>query len=115
MLILDTIEPPCRPSCERGSVDSGLPRRSDQRSSADHRVAHIGLLHLWRPTGGRQEPRTGCRQQIITAAERLVTSPLRGESSDDLLPGLCHLALDRAVSWFRPGAGRVLWWSRPPR
>lgn len=39
---------------------------------------------------------------IISAAERLATAPLRGESHDDLLPGLRHLALDRAVYWFRP-------------
>lgn len=39
---------------------------------------------------------------IISAAERLATAPLLGESHDDLLPGLRHLALDRAVYWFRP-------------
>ena len=39
---------------------------------------------------------------IISAAERLSTAPLRGESHDDLLPGLRHLSLDRAVYWFRP-------------
>jgi toxin ParE1/3/4 len=39
---------------------------------------------------------------IISAAERLATAPLRGESHDDLLPGLRHLAHDRAVYWFRP-------------
>ena len=43
-------------------------------------------------------------EAIITAAERLATAPLRGESHDDLLPGLRHLALDRAVTWFRPRA-----------
>jgi plasmid stabilization system protein ParE len=41
-------------------------------------------------------------EAIITAAERLATAPFRGESRDDLLPGLRHLALDRAVYWFRP-------------
>jgi plasmid stabilization system protein ParE len=41
-------------------------------------------------------------EAIITAAERLATAPLRGESHDDLLPGLRHLALDRAVYWFLP-------------
>lgn len=41
-------------------------------------------------------------EAIITAAERLATAPLRGESHDDLLPGLRHLALDLAVTWFRP-------------
>jgi len=43
-------------------------------------------------------------EAIITAAERLATAPLRGESHDDLLAGLRHLALDRAVYWFRPHA-----------
>ena len=43
-------------------------------------------------------------EAIITAAERLATAPFRGESHDDLLPGLRHLALDRAVYWFRPRA-----------
>jgi plasmid stabilization system protein ParE len=41
---------------------------------------------------------------IIAAAERLATAPFRGECHDDLLPGLRHLALDRAVYWFRPRA-----------
>ena len=41
---------------------------------------------------------------IIAAAERLATAPWRGESHDDLMPGLRHLALDRAVYWFRPRA-----------
>ena len=41
-------------------------------------------------------------EAIITAAERLATAPFRGDSRDDLLPGLRHLALDRAVYWFRP-------------
>jgi toxin ParE1/3/4 len=43
-------------------------------------------------------------EAIITAAERLPTAPLRGESHDDLLPGLRYLALDRAVTWFRARA-----------
>lgn len=41
-------------------------------------------------------------EAIITAAERLATAPFRGDFRDDLLPGLRHLALDRAVYWFRP-------------
>ena len=46
-------------------------------------------------------------EAIITAAEglaaeRLATAPFRGESHDDLLPGLRHLALDSAVYWFLP-------------
>jgi toxin ParE1/3/4 len=40
-------------------------------------------------------------EAIITAAERLATAPLRGESHDDLLPCLRYLALDRAETWFR--------------
>jgi plasmid stabilization system protein ParE len=43
-------------------------------------------------------------EAIITAAERLATAPFRGESHDDLLPGLRYLALDRAVTWFRARA-----------
>lgn len=39
---------------------------------------------------------------IITTAERLRIAPFRGESHDDLLPGLRHLALDSAVYWFMP-------------
>ena len=41
-------------------------------------------------------------EAIIAAAERLATAPFRGECHDELLPGLRHLALDRAVTWFRP-------------
>jgi hypothetical protein len=41
-------------------------------------------------------------EAIITAPELLATAPLREELHDDLLPGLRHLALDRAVYWFLP-------------
>ena len=41
-----------------------------------------------------------CIEAIIAAAERLLTTPFRGECHHDLLPGLCHLALDRAVTLF---------------
>ena len=41
-------------------------------------------------------------EEIITAAERLSPAPLCGDSHDDLLLGLRHLALDRAVYLFRP-------------
>ncbi|QNI78273.1 hypothetical protein SynRS9909_00258 [Synechococcus sp. RS9909] len=41
-------------------------------------------------------------EAIIAAAERLATAPFRRECHDDLLPGLRHLALDRADYWFRP-------------
>ena len=43
-------------------------------------------------------------EAIIAAAERLATAPFRGDCHDDLPPGLRHLALDRAVYWFRPRA-----------
>ena len=39
-------------------------------------------------------------QQILSNAERLATAPLRGDAHDDLLPGLRHLSLDRAIYWF---------------
>ena len=41
---------------------------------------------------------------LLVAADSLAKAPLRGESRDDLLPGLRHLALDRAVYWFRSRA-----------
>ena len=41
---------------------------------------------------------------LLATADSSATAPLRGESRDDLLPGLRHLALDRAVYWFRPRA-----------
>ena len=43
-------------------------------------------------------------EAIIAAAERLATAPFRGDCNDDLLTGLRHLVLDRAVYWFRPRA-----------
>lgn len=65
--------------------------------------------HLIQAYQGFGEPQAEARRHaaaridaIISAAERLATAPLRGESHDDLLPGLRHLALDRAVYWFRP-------------
>ena len=38
----------------------------------------------------------GIRQE----ADRLASAPFRGESHDDLLPGLRHLTIDRAIYWF---------------
>ena len=38
--------------------------------------------------------------EIRAEAERILTAPNRGERHDDLLPGLRHLALGRAVYWF---------------
>ena len=39
-------------------------------------------------------------QEIRVAAERILSAPHRGERHDDLLPGLRHLAIGRAVYWF---------------
>ena len=37
---------------------------------------------------------------IRAAANRILTAPHRGESHDDILPGLRHLTIDRAIYWF---------------
>ena len=39
-------------------------------------------------------------RDIREVADRLGTAPFRGESHKDLLPGLRHLTIDRAVYWF---------------
>lgn len=38
--------------------------------------------------------------EIRAAAERILTAPHRGERHDDLLPGLRHLSIGRAIYWF---------------
>ena len=37
---------------------------------------------------------------IRAAAERLTSFPIRGTRRDDILPGVRHLAIDRAIYWF---------------
>ena len=37
---------------------------------------------------------------IRAAANRILTAPHRGERHDDVLPGLRHLTIDRAIYWF---------------
>lgn len=37
---------------------------------------------------------------ILTAAERIATAPLRGAVHEDLIPGLRHLTIDRAIYWY---------------
>jgi toxin ParE1/3/4 len=63
------------------------------------------LNHVYRGFGESVEEASHHSQarieQIINSAERLAVAPLLGESHDDLLPGLLHVALDRAVYWFR--------------
>ena len=38
--------------------------------------------------------------EVRTAAERILTAPHRGERHDDILPGLRHLTIGRAIYWF---------------
>lgn len=37
---------------------------------------------------------------IITTAVRIATAPRRGAAHDDLIPGLRHLTIDRAIYWY---------------
>ena len=39
-------------------------------------------------------------REIRAGAERILTAPHRGERHDNLLPGLRHLAIGRAICWF---------------
>ena len=39
-------------------------------------------------------------REIRAGAERILTAPHRGERHDDLLSGLRHLAIGRAIYWF---------------
>ena len=39
-------------------------------------------------------------RDIRREADRLAEAPFRGESHGDLLPGLRHLTIDRAIYWF---------------
>ena len=38
--------------------------------------------------------------EIRAAAERIPIAPHRGERHDDILPGVRHLAIGRAIYWF---------------
>ena len=38
--------------------------------------------------------------EIRADAERILTAPHRGERHDDILPGLRHLTIGRAIYWF---------------
>lgn len=42
-----------------------------------------------------------CVGRILDMMERIATAPYRGEVHDDLLPGLRHLTLERAIYWYR--------------
>jgi len=74
-------------------------------------VADLGLIedHLAQAYRAFGEPPAEAARHaearidgIISTAERLGTAPFRGETQDDLLPGLRHLAIDSAVSWVVP-------------
>ncbi|MEP2715362.1 type II toxin-antitoxin system RelE/ParE family toxin [Pseudophaeobacter sp.] len=39
--------------------------------------------------------------KILDAMERIATAPYRGEVHDELLPGLRHLSLGRAIYWYQ--------------
>ncbi|RJF87446.1 type II toxin-antitoxin system RelE/ParE family toxin [Oleomonas cavernae] len=39
--------------------------------------------------------------EIRAAAERILAAPHRGTMHDDILPGLRHLTIERAIYWFR--------------
>ncbi|PSL17584.1 type II toxin-antitoxin system RelE/ParE family toxin [Shimia abyssi] len=39
-------------------------------------------------------------QTIRDTAQRIASAPHRGKAHDDLVPGLRHLTLDRAIYWF---------------
>ena len=38
--------------------------------------------------------------EIRAAADRILAAPQRGERHDDILPGVRHLAIGRAIYWF---------------
>ena len=38
--------------------------------------------------------------EIRATADRILTAPHRGERHDNILPGLRHLTIDRAIYWF---------------
>jgi len=38
---------------------------------------------------------------ILDQADRIATAPYRGTPHDDMLPGLRHLTLKRAIYWYR--------------
>ncbi len=43
---------------------------------------------------------------VRAAANRIPTAPYRGKSHEDILPGLRHLTIDRAIYWFDVDEGR---------
>lgn len=44
--------------------------------------------------------------QILDRVDRIAAAPHRGEAHDDLMPGLRHLTLERAIYWYRTNEAR---------
>ena len=42
----------------------------------------------------------GTYPRLRQESDQLTSAPFRGESHDDLLPGLRHLTINRAIYWF---------------
>ena len=70
------------------------------------------LLHSYLDFGESPESaldHAGARVlEIGAAAERIPTAPRRGERHDDILPGLRHLTIGRALYWFEIDESRRL-------
>ena len=62
------------------------------------------LFESYRSLGTREEAALDhCEdriREIRAGADRLCAAPYRGERHDELLPGLRHLTIDRAIYWF---------------
>lgn len=39
--------------------------------------------------------------EILTTMERIATAPYRGQAQEEMLPGLQHLTLNRAIYWYQ--------------
>ena len=77
-------------------------------SAAAERDIDLLFEHLADSYVSFGEPRTAAAAhtlervgRILDAMERIAAAPYRGEVHDDLLPGLRHLTLERAIYWYR--------------
>ena len=55
---------------------------------------------LGEPLGDALDHAAARVKGVRTGANRILTAPHRGERHDDILPGLRHLTIDRAIYWF---------------
>ena len=80
--------------------------RIEFSAEAEHDFALIfdHLFESYRSFGTRVETALNhCEdriREIRAGADQLCAAPYRGERHDDLLPGLRHLTIDRAIYWF---------------